>query len=176
VWLACLVRPLLDADLADPPDVWVVADELQTLQRLATLPELLTRGRKRGLRSILGAQSMAQFQSLYGTDAKTLLSQPMTKLVFRCSEPETAKWGSDLIGQAERVVHRASMSVSGQDSVNLSDERRIDAIVLPSEIQRLPNLQAYFVHAGLVAQIATPLVARLHRVSDYMPRLAEGPG
>jgi type IV secretory pathway TraG/TraD family ATPase VirD4 len=170
VWLDCLVRPLLDADLRDPKPIWVVADELQTLQRLATLPDLLTRGRKRGLRSVLGAQSMAQFQSLYGTDSKTLLSQPMTKLVYRCSEPETAKWGSDLIGQAERITHRASMSVSGSDSVNLSDERHIDAIVLPSEIQRLPNLQAYFVHAGLVAQIATPFVDRLSRVPDFVPR------
>jgi type IV secretory pathway TraG/TraD family ATPase VirD4 len=169
-WLDCIIRPLLDADLRDPQPVWVVADELQTLQRLATLPDLLTRGRKRGLRSVLGAQSMAQFQALYGTDAKTLLSQPMTKLVFRCSEPETAKWGSELIGQAERIVHRASMSVSGKDPVNLSDERRIDAIVLPSEIQQLPNLSAYFVHTGLVARISTPLVDRLHRVPDFVPR------
>jgi type IV secretory pathway TraG/TraD family ATPase VirD4 len=170
VWLDCLVRPLLDADLQDPKPVWVVADELQTLQRLATLPDLLTRGRKRGLRCVLGAQSMAQFEALYGTHAKTLLSQPMTKLIFRCSEPETAKWGSELIGAAERVTHRASVSVSGSDSLNLSDERHIDAIVLPSEIQKLPNLKAYLVHAGLAARIATPLVDRLHRVPDFVPR------
>jgi hypothetical protein len=170
VWLDCLVRPLLDADLQNPRPVWVVADELQTLQRLATLPDLLTRGRKRGLRCVLGAQSMAQFQALYGANAKTLLSQPMTKLIFRCSEPETAKWGSELIGAAERISHRASVSVSGSDSLNLSDERHIDAIVLPSEIQRLPNLKAYLVHAGLAARIAAPLVDRLHRVPDFIPR------
>ena len=82
-----------------------------------------------------------------------------------CPELETL-----LIGAAERITRRASVSVSGSDPLNLTDERHTDAIVLPSEIQRLPNLKAYLVHAGLAARVATPLVDRLHRVPDFVPR------
>jgi hypothetical protein len=170
VWLDCLIRPLLDTPLKRPTPVWVIADELQTLQRLSQLPNLLTRGRKRGLRSCLGCQSSQQFKSIYGTDAQTLLSQPMTKLVCRTSEPETSKWASDLIGQVERITHRASVSVGGKDSFNLSDERRIDPLILPSELQKLPNLHAIMIHAGLVCPTTVPLMDRLERVPDFIER------
>lgn len=175
VWIDCLIRPLLDGSLEEGKvtPVWLVADELHTLQRLATLPDILTRGRKFGLRSIVGTQSMAQFQSLYGNDSKTLLSQPKTKLVYRCSEPETAKWSSDLIGSVERITHRSSMSVSGKESFSLSDERRIDPLILPSEIQKMPDLTCYMIHAGKVTQLRMPIVHRLHRCEGFVPRRDE---
>lgn len=172
VWIDCLIRPLLDGSLEEGKvtPVWLVADELHTLQRLATLPDILTRGRKFGLRSIVGTQSMAQFQSLYGNDSKTLLSQPKTKLIYRCSEPETAKWSSDLIGQVERITHRSSMSVSGKESFSLSDERRIDPLILPSEIQKMPDLTCFMIHAGKVTQLRMPIVHRLHRYEGFVAR------
>jgi len=175
VWIDCLVRPLLDGSLEEGKavPVWIVADELHTLQRLATLPDILTRGRKFLLRAIIGTQSMAQVQSLYGNDSKTLLSQPKTKLVYRCSEPETAKWSSDLIGQVERITHRSSMSVSGKESFTLSDERRIDPLVLPSEIQKMPDLTCFMIHAGKVTQMKLPIVRRLHRCEGFVPRTDE---
>lgn len=172
VWIDCLIRPLLDRSLEEGKSepVWLVADELHTLQRLATLPDIVTRGRKFQIRAVLGTQSMAQFQSLYGQDSKTLLSQPKTKLIYRCSEPETAKWSSDLIGQAEKVTQRASMSVTGKESFNLAEERRIDAVVLPSEIQKMPDLTCFMIHAGKIAQMALPIVKRLHRVEPFIER------
>src|SRR5690348_15711677 len=57
MWLDCLVRWLMTAEIGSDQRVWIVADELPVLDYQAELATLLTRGRKRGLCVVIGFQN-----------------------------------------------------------------------------------------------------------------------
>ncbi len=177
LWLDSLVRRLLDTDLDSASDrpVWVLADELPTLQRLPSLEALLTRGRKRGLRAVIGIQGMPQLRDRYGRDtAAVLAAQPKTKVLLRSSEPETARWAADAIGQRERLVPREGVTVDpggGRDALTVTDDRHTDHLVLPAEIMALPDLTGFLVHGGAgVARVRIDPIPRRARAPAFCPR------
>src|SRR5260370_41054978 len=61
----------------------------------------ITEARKANLRLVLGFQGRTQLEARYGVEAETMLSQPMTKVFLRTSEPRAAKWISESIGNVE---------------------------------------------------------------------------
>jgi len=132
--------------------VWVLFDEIASLQKLPSLPALLERGRKHGCAVMLGLQSMAQLKSSYGNnEAAALASQPQNWLVLRSVEPDTAQWLSNAIGAAEREEAQTSISMganSERDGVNISRRKETKAIVLPSEIIHLPDMTGYILLPG----------------------------
>src|SRR5262249_30622873 len=101
LWLDSLVLRLMIAVQDDAPAVWMVLDELATLQRLPQLSTAITEARKSNLRLVLGFQGRSQIKSRYGHEAETMLSQPMTKVFLRTSEPRAAEWISKSIGDVE---------------------------------------------------------------------------
>ena len=132
--------------------MWVLFDEVASLQKLPSLPALLERGRKHGCAVMLGLQSMPQLQASYGQyPAAALCSQPQNWLILRTVEPNTAKWLSDSIGGAETEEAQMSISMganSERDGVNISRQKKRESAVLPSEIIGLPDLTGYFILPG----------------------------
>src|SRR5260370_38966293 len=76
-------------------------EELSRLQRLPQLPTAITEGRKSNICLVIGFQGRSQLEGLYGVQAEAMLSQPMTKVFLRTSEPHAAEWISKSIGDVE---------------------------------------------------------------------------
>lgn len=134
----------------DPRRLWFVVDELDALGQIDGLKDALARLRKFGGRCVLGFQSVAQVSSTYGQgDAHTIVENCGNSLILRCSSSEgggTARFASQLIG--DREVMRTTFSRSRRDteffgSVSTSEMVKVEAAVLPSQIEQLPDLAGY---------------------------------
>lgn len=173
MWIDTIIRRLLDRKKRwNSPPFWLIADEVQELGKITSFEKFLTRARGRGGRCIFGVQNKAQLEKLYGPhSAKTILSQPLTQLYFRSSEPETAKWISDSIGVRERLVSKATVTRSGhRTTVMTADECRTDAVVLPSEIGALPELAGFLRHDRWVGRVTIDLQERPALNPDFIAR------
>jgi type IV secretory pathway TraG/TraD family ATPase VirD4 len=145
VWFDLLLMRLL----AGGSPVWVILDELPTLNKLPKLPEALAVARKPNVRLVIGLQGRAQLEARYDKEAEAMLSQPATKAFLRTSEPRAAEWISKGLGEIEFERLRESVN---QDKVfagyrrkshNFSLDRQVKPLVLPSEIMGLKNLTGY---------------------------------
>jgi hypothetical protein len=135
--------------------LWFVVDELDALGQIDGLKDALARLRKFGGRCVLGFQSIAQVSSTYGQgEAHTIVENCGNTLILRCSASEgggTARFASQLIGDRE-VLHttvsrnRRHTEVFG--SVTHSEHRTVEAAVLPSQVEQLPDLAGYLKYAS----------------------------
>ena len=154
--LATWVDVVANAVLSLPPDpsrrVWLILDELAALGKLNSLESALTLGRKHGLATVVGIQSTAQLDRLYGKDSATVLRGCFRNLVVLAiakTDPATAEEFSRALGEREvlREDESRSMSASGT-GVSQSLRRTRERLVLPSEISGLPSLQGFLAVAG----------------------------
>lgn len=136
--------------------LWFVVDELDALGPIDGLKDALTRLRKFGGRCVLGLQSIAQVSSTYGNgEAQTIVENCCNTLIFRCAASEhggTSQFASRLIGDREVVrqhrsrgrdsntLWKASM---GRRSTQISEQRVLEAAVLPAELEQLPDLTGF---------------------------------
>lgn len=114
------------------------------------LKDALARLRKFGGRCVLGFQSVAQVSSTYGIgDAHTIVENCANSLILRSSASEgggTARFASSLIGDREilRTTHsrsRRPLDLVGVRTV--SQQVAVEAAILPSQIEQLPDLAGY---------------------------------
>jgi type IV secretory pathway TraG/TraD family ATPase VirD4 len=155
-WLRLAVFETMSAEEDRDQRLWFVIDELDALGAIDGLKDALARLRKFGGRCVLGFQSIAQVSSTYGTgDAQTLVENCGNTLILRCSASEnggTSQFASRLIGEREilrRQVSRgsdreAAFSARGsRRSKNTSEQHVIEAAVMPSQIEQLPDFSGY---------------------------------
>ena len=130
--------------------LWFVVDELDALGQIDGLKDALARLRKFGGRCVLGFQSVAQVSATYGAgEAQTLVENCGNTLILRCAGSEhggTSQFASRLIG--EREVLRTSISRSRRPFellpvINRSESPTVEAAVMASEIEQLPDLAGY---------------------------------
>lgn len=141
MWLGIAIQ----ASMSLSPDrnrrLWMVLDELPTLQKLDSLDGLLAGGRKYGLAAILGIQSIGQVRDPYGRDAASaLLSHSSTRLILKVGDSETADYLSQSIGERHSLRDVKSES---DNSASTAEQHTIERAVLPSEIMSLPRLTGY---------------------------------
>ncbi|MGK7938141.1 MAG: type IV secretion system DNA-binding domain-containing protein [Xenococcaceae cyanobacterium] len=131
----------------DYPHLWLIADELPGLGKLPTLGKLLSQGRKYKATALVGYQTSGQIEDIYGKDgAKEILQGLQNKFVFRCSDSDTSKRNSLELGEQEieeisTTIQFGKLNSTDRNSLNRSIKTR--PVVMPSEIQNLPDLQAY---------------------------------
>jgi hypothetical protein len=135
--------------------LWFVVDELDALGPIDGLKDALARLRKFDGRGVLGLQSIAQVSSTYGAgDAHTIVENCGNTVILRASASEgggTARFASQLIG--DREVMRTSVSTSRRWGEWLGSETRsehisLEAAVLPSQIEQLPDLAGFLKYAS----------------------------
>ena len=167
---------LIAASLLLPP-VWFVVDELATLQRLPQLPTAVTQGRKSNIRSVLGLQGRSQLETLYGGQAEVKLSQPMTKIFMRTSEPDAAHWISRSIGEIEimRLEETHTQNIPHffewlRRSKSQHWQRRTEPLVMASTIEGLPNLTGYIKSRDLMVAASFPRVDAQLCHPAFLPR------
>ena len=153
-----LVLRLMNRGQPGHRPVWLIPDELASLQRLPQLHTAVTENRKSNNPVVLGFQGRSKLETRYGHDAAAMLSQPATKVFLRTSEPHAAKWISDTIGdvEIERMRESRSNGKYGQRSLGL--ERQVEPLVMPSEISGLPSLHGYLKLENLVVRLHFPFV------------------
>jgi hypothetical protein len=151
-WVDILTAAILMLPTERPRALWLVLDELASLERLTSLEAGLTKGRKHGLRVVAGLQSTAQLDARYGHHAATTLRSCFRNLLaLGCanSDPETTEILSKGLGQVEieHVQTTHGRSERG-GSTSASRQRHIETLVLPAELTSLPPLHGFLKLAG----------------------------
>ncbi|MGC1522488.1 MAG: type IV secretion system DNA-binding domain-containing protein [Steroidobacteraceae bacterium] len=161
-WMRLAIFEAMDQEVHSDEDprgvnrpLWFVVDELDALGQIDGLKDALARLRKFGGRCVLGFQSIAQVSSTYGHgNAHTIVENCGNTLILRCSASEgggTARFASQLIG--EREVMHTTVSKSRRrtelwGSVTHSQHLSLEAAVLPSQVEQLPDLEGYLKYAS----------------------------
>lgn len=147
-WADVVCTSVLSLPESKTRRIWLCLDELASLEKLSSLVDALTKGRKHGLRVVAGLQSVSQLDDLYGQkEAQTLRScfRSMVVLGGSKSDSQTAEEFSKALGEHE--VIREDKSTSGRGS-NLRDRKDRERVVLPAEIMSMPDLTAIVSFAG----------------------------
>ena len=156
--------------------VWFVLDELASLNKLPQLHTAVTEARKSGNPVVLGFQGRSQIEKRYGKDAETMLSQPATKLFLKTSEPHSAKWVSDAIGEIEverlKESRRHSL-LPGNKQYTMEIANK--PLVMASEIAGLEPLHGYIKQENLVVKVRFPYVSAIERQPAFLERGAVSP-
>ena len=103
-----------------------------------------------------------------------MLASSHTKILFRCNEPESARWVSEMIGEEEkerpRIGTTATVQANGRDSINYSTftERRL--VVSKEQIMALPNLNGYWKYADSVVPFRIEPIDRPQVAPSFIPR------
>lgn len=173
LWLDMLVLRLMNQGRTSPLSVWFVLDELASLQKLPQLHTAITENRKSNNPVVLGFQGRSQLETRYGHEAEAMLSQPATKIFLRTSEPRSAKWISDTIGEQEIERIRESRS-SGQypqtrKSKSYNLEREVRPLVMASEITGLRDLHGYLKNGNEVVRMSFPYI----ELPDKQPKFIQ---
>jgi len=178
--LAEAIASILDLPEDHGRRIFLLVDELGQLGRIQALEQALTLGRKNGLSAILAAQSVAQLRKLYGPEgAQILLSCLSSWIIMRAADAETAEAMSRHVGDREVRLTERSEGESGSyidgrsqrsRSTTLTDQRRVERVYLPSQIQRLPDRQAIVTLAGH----AEAVPVRIPLISPSLRHVAQG--
>jgi hypothetical protein len=162
LWLDTLVLRLMNQGTAHSRSVWLILDELASLQKLPQLHTAVTENRKSNNPVVLGFQGRSQLETRYGHEAEAMLSQPATKIFLRTSEPRAAKWISETIGEVEIERLRESRSTAHNPkystSKSLNLDRQVEPLVMPSEITGLEPLNGFLKSGNLVVRMSFPYV------------------
>jgi hypothetical protein len=156
LWLDFLIMRLTAQSHTLQRPVWLIIDELASLQKLPSLLIGITESRKSNTRMVLGFQSKSMLEKHYGEEAKALLSQPRTRFFLRSGEGSAAEWASKTVGdvEVEHVRRGRNTGRWGTESGrNATTDRHIERAILDSEIGDLEDLTAYFKVPGYTLRL-----------------------
>lgn len=170
LWIDLLILRLLSLPKPGQKRAWFVLDELATLQRLPQFHTALTKGRKSNNPIIFGYQGKAQLEAIYGHLAEVMLSMPSTKIVMKTSEPNAAKWASELIGEIEIERVRETVADGKRAGKSFTLDRQIEPLVMGSEIEGLDDLHAFLKLGNHVTRFSFPRMDRDIIAPNIVPR------
>jgi Type IV secretion-system coupling protein DNA-binding domain len=175
-WMRIAIFEAMDRPEGDQR-LWFVVDELDALGEIDGLKDAPARLRKFGGRCVLGFQSISQVSGTYGKGAAdTIVENCGNTLILRCSASEqggTSQFASRLIGQRE-VIHTTRSKTQRPSewigSTTTSEHRSIEAAIMASEIERLPDLAGFLKFASIpdwirvrLTHVSYPTVVRTRR-------------
>lgn len=175
-WLDIAVNALLSLPESPQRRIWVILDELGSLQQLPYLTSALSEARKFGGCFVVGIQSYAQLAKTYGHEGgKEISSLLNTRFLFRIPDPDIAKWSAYNLGETTIEEVREGISYGAntiRDGVSIQRQEREKPVVPPSEIMRLHDLTCYVRLPGAypIAQLHTLYVTRATRQAAFIPR------
>ncbi|HAL9457405.1 TPA: type IV secretion system DNA-binding domain-containing protein, partial [Escherichia coli] len=151
--------------------VWFFYDELASLHKLPTLPRIISEARKFGGCFVLGFQSFAQLEEIYGPKAAAALFDLLnTKFFFRSPSAQIAKFVEEDIGETWRKKFSEQTSFGHEqvrDGISFGKEEERVSIVSYSDVQSLNDLQCFVTLPG-----SYPVV-KLTMKYEAMPKVAD---
>lgn len=182
--ISSFVDVICNATLSLPEDelrkLWIHTDELASLDKLAALMPVLTKGRRKGVRVISCLQAISQLDAIWGKDDANTLRGSYRNLVVLSSarsETYTAEEMSKALGEIEVVRDNASETSAhhGKSETN-ADKAEKDRIVTSAEISNLGPRQGYVaLTLGYpVAKVTVPIKNFKKRTPAFIPRVILG--
>lgn len=151
-WFDIAMRAIMSLPPSRTRLIFSALDEMSSLDRISTLKEVATRGRKYGVALLLGYQNIAQVRKIYGDDdAQTIISMLQTRLAMTVPDFLTAKYVSENLGDQELMEKDENISFgidSTRDGITIATRREKRDLVMASEIMGLPPLSGYLRLAG----------------------------
>ena len=145
LFIDLLCRRFLSMEESSNRRIYFLLDEIGTLQRLTSLVKFLTNIRSKGGGSFVGVQDYAQLEKIYSKEtAHTIINAMNNSVTFAVSD-QSAKRASENIGKYEYYEMEKSLSLGVtdlRDGVSLNKRKKSEYLVLPSEIQNMPDLEA----------------------------------
>jgi hypothetical protein len=179
MWLDVLILRLMNEGRRGPSPTWFVLDELSSLHHLPQLHTAITENRKSGNPLVLSFQGRSQLEALYGHVAEAMFSQPATKIFLRTSEPNSAQWISNLIGNVElervRETRTRGQMPQGRESRSYSVEQVVKPLVMKEQISGLPKGYAFLKFGNLVVRLSFPYEELSKRHPDFLERPIQNP-
>ena len=130
-WLDIGVNALLSLPTSQTRRIWLILDELTSLQPLPYLTQTLSESRKFGGCAVIGIQNYAQLSKLYGNDGAREISALLnTRFMFRQPDPETAKWAAINFGESITDEVREGISYGAsimRDGISINRSRNSKA-------------------------------------------------
>lgn len=174
MWIDLMIARIISmGPRADLPFVWMILDELASLQNLPQLKVAVTENRKAGLSVVVGFHGKSQIEAIYGKESDTIFAQAKTKIILRTNEPDAAEWASRMIGDVE--LERAKESrpahaiVSGGRGHSYSTEKRIERLVMASQIQNLKDLHGYFRYQDICCPVHFAILPKTKIAEPFVP-------
>lgn len=97
--------------------IYFLLDELAQLGKIESIGTILEVGRSKGLRAVLGLQTLDQLYNLYGQEnANSWIGMVNTKLICSTNGQQTMQTLSDTIGKAELRVHNYQENAANFES------------------------------------------------------------
>lgn len=161
MWMDLILLRLLSmGNRHNLPRVWIVMDELASLNTLPQLHTAITEMRGTGNPIVMGMQNVADLEALYGKKSETIFSQAYTKVILATSDGRSAKSLSELLGDVEiqRPKETRSYGRSG-NTRTFTTERVREPLLMASEIQGLPDLSGYLIQRGKMVKMKLPYLS-----------------
>jgi hypothetical protein len=175
-WIDALCTSVLS--LEDDPSrrLWMFVDELASLDKLPSLVDAATKGRKAGLRLVAGIQSTAQLDDVYGRDEAQALRSCFRSLLAlggAKTDPKTCEEMSKALGEheVERDHYSSNRGLRNQSS-GTQIQRTREPVVLAADVASLPDLTGYLAFAGdhPIARVQLRYTRFAHRVPAFEER------
>lgn len=176
MWLSIAIRGLLAMGENRNRRVWIFADELPTLHKLPDLVEILPEARKFGGCYVIGIQSYAQLEDIYGEkSASTMFDVLNTRMFFRSPTKKIAEFAAGEIGEKEvlKASEQYSYGVDPvRDGTSVGKDMERITLVSYSDIQTLPDLSCYVTLPGPypAVKMALKYKERKKIAPEFIPR------
>ena len=192
LWLEIAVDALLTLEPDECRRLWVIVDDVATLNAVPSLRAGLAGSGALGGCFVLGVQAVSALREVYGKDgAEALSSLCGTRVVLAAPDVDTAAWAAEGLGcrGAGDLTIGVSLGVGPhRDGVALTAGGAPRPVVATSQIMRLANLNGYLRFPGPcpVARfglrderrpyVAPRFVARAHRGAEAANPASAIPG
>jgi hypothetical protein len=184
--ISCWVDVICTSILSLPSSVknkptWLMLDELASLEKLASLEDAMTKGRKKELRVVAGLQSTAQLENVYGVqEAQTIRAcfRSLVVLGGAKTDPKTCEDMSKALGEHEVEREDYSENIGNRNnnnSTNRSITRVKEPVIMPSQIASLPNLTGYIAFAGNrpIGRVELEVIKFKNRIPSFQERVSK---
>ncbi|GHG07149.1 type IV secretion system DNA-binding domain-containing protein [Thalassotalea marina] len=146
-WLEIASSSILSLKPDHMRRIWLWFDELHTLNKVESLSSTLAELRKYGGCGVIGFQGAKQAVSIYGLEGlDALIDSCATHVFFRQNNEGSAKYASQQLGKADMYESTSNLSYGAsdiRDGAQHGNQRHVRELVLPSEIQSLPDLNGF---------------------------------
>ena len=147
-----------------------VVDEFGSLAKMPCIFDFLTMGRSKGGVLVLANQDLGSVSNVYGADQKeTFFNNFNVHLIFRLNDPTTAEFLSKAFGEREVIKKFQSSQFSPSDlgdRFSMSEQEKLEKIILPTEFQSLPDFNAYL-------KIANYGLTKMKTPPKFLPLIGE---
>lgn len=140
-WFELAISGILSLEQDLNRKIWIILDEVATLQKIPSLSQGLSVARSYGGCFVLGLQNIAQIREVYGKNlVDNISSECNTRCIFKANDPDTAHWMAQNIGESEVTEYKEGVSYGAhamRDGITVNAYDKITALLLPSEIQNM---------------------------------------